>query len=239
MDVKKDIRRISKEFNLKFSDDWFDFMWITKRNIRFLEYVGMAWNREYNVFGKTIEKRISKIEEFNKSKELKNNLKRIGGQMITRLEVNKGIKDCKKIKDERLRKELLDLHNLIKKKMKGNHLALLTKTKSKKDKEFLMGEILKHEWLHELLFRNNINFGKINYEKYWKYDEGIVRYLEYYFSDKLNNLEKDRVKTKHPTAKIYYTYAIKFRKLLKNAKTPKERKKKILELKNKLNKVAL
>ena len=228
--IKQDLKKIAKDFDLKFDNKWFDFMWITKKEGRYLEYVGMCWDPIYSPFGKTIKKRIENIEKFDKSKVLKKIIKRFGGQMITKAEVFKGIKDCKKIKDNKLKKELINLHKRIKKKLKEDHLALLTKTNVKRQKEFLFKFVLKHEWIHELLFRNKIKFAKINFEKYWKYDEGLATYFDYYSTNKLNYLEAMKKRTKHPSAKIYYVYAIRFREKLKGIESPKERREVILDV---------
>ena len=235
-EIKKDLRKIAKDFNLKYSSAWFDYLLITKREGRYLEYVGMCWDPIYTPFGKTIEKRIENIEKFDKSSVLKKILKRYGGQMITSKEIKKGLKDCKKIKDQKLRKELLALHLLIQKKMKTTYLALLTKTNSNKEKEFLMRVVLKHEWIHELLFRNGVNFGKINYENFWKYDEGLTTFMDYYLCNRLGWLENMKKRTKYLSAKIDYTYATKFRKLLEDKRTPKGRKEVLVNLKRELMK---
>jgi hypothetical protein len=55
-----------------------------------------------------------------------------------------------------------------------------------------------------------------------------------YLDGTLNKLEKFRDKEKYPYEKKYWIYAIKFRSLLKNAKTSKEKKKEILNLMKKL-----
>jgi len=233
IEIKPQIKKIAKEFGLRYNPEWFNYMWVSKREGRYLEYMGMCWDSIYTRFGRTIENRIENIEKFNKSKELKKIVKRVGGQAITKEEVIKGIKDCKKIQNEKLKKELLSLHKMIKLNLKENNLALLTKTKNQKHQELLLNSILIHEWIHLLLLKNKINFKDIS-EKHWKYDEGLVTYLEYYIKNKLNHLESTKKKTKYPTAKVYYIYAIKFRKLLKNKETPKERKKVLIDLLKKL-----
>ena len=67
-------------------------------------------------------------------------------------------------------------------------------------------------------------------KKFWKYDEGLVTYLEYYPKNRLNYLESTKNKVKYPSQKLYFVYAIKFRELLKNTKNSKERKSKLLSL---------
>jgi len=226
---KNKLKHISRDFNLKYNSNWFNFLWISKRYARYLEYVGMCFDPIYTKFGKTIEKRIENIDKFESSKEYKKIKKEFSGQAITKEEVIKGIKDCKNIKDEKLKKELLDLHKLIHKNLKEDNLALLTKTNNKKQKEILLNSILFHEWIHLLLMKNKIYF-KSKGDKYWKYDEGLVTYFEYYSKNRLSYLESTKNKVKYPSQKLYFVYAIKFRKLLKNIESAKERKKKILDL---------
>jgi len=227
--LKNKLKHISQDFNLKYNSNWFNVLWISKRYARYLEYVGMCFDPIYTRFGKTIQKRIENMDKFESSKEYKKIKKEFSGQAITKEEVIKGIKDCKKIKNEKLKKELLDLHHLVLKNLKEDNLALLTKTNNKKQKEILLNSILFHEWIHLLLIKNKIYF-KSEGDKFWKYDEGLVTYLEYYSKNRLNYLESTKNKVKYPSQKLYFVYAIKFRKLLKDAKTPKEIKYSILNL---------
>ena len=228
-EIKTNLKKISQDFNLKYNSNWFNVLCISKRHARYLEYIGMCFDPIYTQFGKTIEKRIENIKKFEASKEYKKIKNEFSGQAITKKEVSKGIKDCKKIKDEKLKKELLNLHYLILKNLKEDNLALLTKTNNKKQKEILLNSILFHEWIHLLLMKNKIYF-KSRGDKYWKYDEGLVTYLEYYPKNRLNYLESIKYKVKYPSQKLYFVYAIKFRKLLYGTKNPKERKIKLLSL---------
>lgn len=227
--IKSQIKKLSEEFNLRYNPAEYGFMWISKRHARYLEYVGMSHDPIYTRFGKTVEKKIENIEKFERSKEFKKIKNEYGGQAITKKEILKGIKDCKKIRKPKLRRELLNLHNNLLLNLKEDNLALLTKTNNKNEKKILLNSFLLHEWIHLLLMKNKIYFKSIS-EKYWKYDEGLVTYLEYYLQNRLNYLEFIRNKTKYPHQKKYYIYAIKFREFLKTKKTPRERKKAILRL---------
>jgi len=234
--IKSQLRKLAKEFNLKYDENWFNVIWISKRHSRYLEYVGMCFDPIYTKFGRTIEKRIENIEKFELSKEFKKIKHEYGGQAITKKEVLKGIQDCKKINEPELRKELLKLHRKIKSQLIEDNLALLTKTNNKKQKETLLNSILIHEWIHLLLMKNKIYFKDIS-ERYWRYDEGLVTYCEYHIKKRLSYLESIKKKVKYPSQKVYYAYAIKFRRLFQNANTPKERKQVINSLIEKLNKL--
>jgi len=228
-EIKSQLKKLAKDFDLKYNPEWFNFIWISKRHARYLEYIGMCFDPIYTGFGKTVGKRIENISKFESSREYKKIKNEFSGQAITKKEVLKGIKDCKRIENIYLRKELLGLHEKILKNLKENNLALLTKTKNKKHKEILLNSILKHEWIHLLLIKNKIYFKSIS-EKLWKYDEGLVTYLEYYSSKRLNYLESTKRKIKYPSQRAYFIYAIKFRKLLQEKSGPKSRKEAILSL---------
>lgn len=124
---------------------------------------------------------------------------------------------------------MLDLHKKIKSKLKEDNLVLLTETNNKKQKHILLNSILIHEWIHLLLIKNKIYFKSIS-ENYWKYDGGLVTYLEFYLNNKLSYLESIKKKIKYPNSRIYYIYAIKFRNWLKNCKTSKKRKQGIKQI---------
>lgn len=233
--MKEKLKELAKEFDLKFNKNWFSFIWISKRNARYLEYLGMCFDPIYSKFGRNIKKRIESIDKFKVSKELKKIKNEFSGQAITKEEVLRGINNCKEIKNEKLKKELLNLYKKIYLNLKEGNLALLTKTKNKKQKEVLLNSILMHEWIHHLLIKNNIYFKSIS-EYYWKYDEGLVTYLEYYIKKRLSYLELIKNKVQYSNQKQYYIYAIKFRDLLKDIDKPKERKKKLIKLRDSLSK---
>ena len=225
--IKEQIEKISRDFDLKYNLNWFNLLWISKRQARYLEYLGMCFDPIYTRFGNTIKKRIENIEKFESSKEFKKIKNEYSGQVITKSEVAKGIKNCRRIKDFKLKNELLNLYKKILNNLKEDNLALLTETINKKHKDILLNSILFHEWIHLLLIKNKIFF---KLEKNWKYNEGLVTYLEYYSQDRLNFLESTKKKVKYPSQKIYFVYAIKFRELLKNANNGIEKKNILLNL---------
>jgi len=227
-ELKSQIKRLSRDFDLKYNPNWFNFIWISKRHARYLEYFGMCFDPIYTRFGKTVEKRINNIEKFEKSKEFKKIKHEFSGQAITKKEILEGIKNCNRIRNEKLKRELLELYQIIYSNLKEDNLALLTQTKNKKQKEELLNSILKHEWIHFLLIKNGIYFKSVS-ETYWKYDEGLVTYLEFYIRKRLSYLESMKKKIKYPSSRAYYVYAIKFRELLKDKKYPREKKKAIKE----------
>ena len=233
--IKDQIKKLSKEFDLKYNPSWFKRSWISVRHEILTEYIGMSSDPIYQKYGKTAEQRIKNINKFVNSKDFKNCLKRYGGQVAKKKDLNKEEKLIEQIKDEKLKKELLEFQEKIRRQFeRTDYLALLTIPRNNKEKKEQIS-ILRHEWIHILLHENKINFQSI-YKKLWTYDEGINEYLGAYLDKTLNNLEKFKDKENYPTEKKYWVYAIKFRELLKGKNTPKERKKTIIHFMHSLKK---
>lgn len=234
--VKSQIQKVARDFNLKFEDKWFQFIWISPEQEILTEYIGDSPDPIYKKYGKTPEDRIKNIDKFVNSKDFKKCLKRFGGQVAEKRYWKQEKEWINQIKNHRIKMELLRSHYKIKKKFsKIDRLALLSIPYNKQQKEWQLKYCLIHEWLHILLMKNKILFQKIN-QKYWKYDEGLVTYLGVYIEKKLEDLEKMRNKEKYPIERQYSIYAIKFRKLLDNKKNPQEKHQIIIKLIKKLNK---
>ncbi|GBE19614.1 hypothetical protein BMS3Abin17_00338 [archaeon BMS3Abin17] len=234
LQIKSQIKKIAEEFNLKYNSEWFDYIWISSRQEILTEFIGDCPDPIYIKYGKTLNKRIENIDKFVKSLDFKKCLKRVGGQVTSRKNLKKEIKLYNKIENKKLRNELLKFHSKIGEKLKKTeYLALITKTKIPKWEKWIMKHCLRHEWIHILLEKNKIKFQKIN-KKYWPYDEGINEYIGAFLDEKLGDLEKFRDKENYSMEKKYWVYAIKFRELLEDKKTPKERKKTIVDLMGKL-----
>ena len=218
--IKSQLKTLAKEFSLKYKKKWFNFMWISKRENVFLEYIMGCPDPIYSRYGITRGQRAKNLLKFLSSAEFKKCLKRYGGQVVYKKYWNK-----KRFENN---SELLKLYNRIKLGTEGA-MALLTSTNIKKEKDYLIKYILRHEWIHILLQKNNIYFQKAG-KKYWSYDEGLNEYLASFLDNDLDNLEKHMAKEKYPMEKKYWKYAIKFRELLKNRKAPSERKNVIIGL---------
>ena len=232
--IKFQIKNVAKSFDLKFKPEWFRFKWIPIKYHILTEYIGDCPDPIYEKYGKTKVQRIKNIEKFISSKDFKKCLKRFGGQVLEK----KGIKEDKKlinqITNKSLKKDLLNFNSKLGKEFdEEKKLALLSITNNKKQKEWQLKNCLKHEWIHILLENNEILFQKIN-KKHWKYDEGLVTYMEVFIDQKTDKLEKMRDKEDYPMEKQYYIYGIIFREILKDKKTPKERKQEIIKLMEKL-----
>ena len=234
--IKLQIKKLAKEFDLNYNSNWFNYLWISVRHEILTEYIGTCPDSIYEKYGKTAKQRIKNIDKFVNSKDFKICLKRYGGQVARKSELRKEEKLIKQIKDKKLRNELLQFYQKLKNSFgKSDFLALLTIPRNEKERNWQMKFCLRHEWIHILLEKNKIQFQKIN-KKYWTYDEGIDEYLGAFLDGKLYKLENLRDREKYPMEKKNWIYAIKFRKLLENKKTPRERKEEILSLISKLKK---
>jgi hypothetical protein len=223
------IKKLAKDFNLKYNPNWFRYLWISVKHEVLMEYIGMSLDPIYQKYGKNAEQRIKNIDKFVKSKDFKICLKRYGGQVLKKSDLNKNEKLIKKIDNGKLKNELLKFLEKVKKNIgNANYLATLTTPRNEKERKWQM-KILRHEWIHILLYQNKLRFQDIN-KKFWPYDEGINEYLGSILDKTLEELEIIRDKENYPIEKKYWIYAIKFRELLKNKKTPKERKGAVLSL---------
>ncbi len=108
--LKSQIKKIAKEFNLKYNPDWFGYMWISVRHEILTEYIGICPDPIYQKYGKTPEQRIKNIYEFVNSKDFKDCLKRYGGQVAEKSELKKEEKWIKKIKNQELKNDLLKFY---------------------------------------------------------------------------------------------------------------------------------
>ncbi len=223
--VKKQIEKIARDFNLKYDPEWFNFIWISIRHEILTEYIGGCWDYIYKKYGKTTKDRAKNINKFVNSNDFKKCLKRYGGQVLDLKGIKEDIKIIRLIENIKLRKELLDFYDKILSRLKDKNLkktASITKPRNEKEKKWQIEYCLREEWLHNLMEHNRLHY-QDKKKKYWVYDEGIATYFVYYLDKKLKQLEKDRDKEKLSEEKKYYIYAIKFRELLKNAKTSKEK----------------
>lgn len=238
-EAKKQIRTLSKEFNLKFNPEWFEMIWIPKRIAVLTEYLGDCPDPIYNKYGKNPKERIENVDMFVNSNDFKKCLKRYGGQVSSKKDWNKELKWIKKIKDNQIKTELLIFQKKLKKHFKHcNYITLLTIPKNKKEREWQLKWCLRHEWIHILLDNNKIQFQEIN-KKFFAYDEGINYYMGAFLDNELELLEKLMWKEHYPLEKKGWEYAIRFRKLLKDQTSPIGRKKAIISLIEKLKVLTL
>ena len=234
--IKNQLKKFSKDFDLNYDSKWFSYMWISHRLHILIEYIGYCPDPVYMKYGNTPEKRIENISKFIASKDFLACLKRYGGQVASKEGLAQEIFWINKIKDNKLKSELLAFYKRLKKKLNRTpFIALMTTPRNKKEEAWLLKYCLRHEWIHILLQKDKIYFQKIKGE-YGPYDEGIDEYMGAYLDKSLDNLERFRDEETYSLEKKGWVYAIKFRELLKNSKTPKEKKVILLKLLKSLSK---
>lgn len=219
------LKSLAKEFDLNFNEKWFKNIWISKRENIMLEYMWMCPDPIYKKYGTTPRERAKQIENFLSSEDFEQELlHRFGGQVINKKTFTKYfLKWVNEIENPEIKIFYLGLYKKIISNL-GNYsrIAILTKSDKKIEIEKLKSFVLFHEWIHVLVNENNLK------PRNWKYNEGLVTYLQEFTEGNLDNLEKGIEKWKHYNfQKQYFIYSIKFRELLKEVIIPSERKTKL------------
>jgi hypothetical protein len=229
--VEEQIRQISKYLNLTYNPKWFAYLFIPREAHELIEYYGTCPDPDYQKFGRNPKKRLANINKFIDSKEFKQHLKRWGGQVYSKTGYKSDLKAFINIKNKELKNVVFKTLAKVNKKLtRSDSIILLTEPKSKRELQQIMRFILRHELTHILLEKNNINFQSKGKNRYWKYDEGLVTYLDYWVENRLGSLEREVPKYKNLMEKWYFIFAIKFRELLENKGNSIERKKAILKI---------
>jgi len=232
--IRIQLKKIAKDFSLNYHKKWFIYAGISKKQEILTEFLSPCPDPLYNKYGKTIKERLKNLDKFVSSKDFKECCKRFGGAVCTKKGLQNDKKIIKLISNPLVKKELEALIKIREKYLANyDHVAILTRTNIKKEKEWLFKHILMHEWIHLLLYKNNIKFQKKG-ARYYAYDEGLCDFFCALATNNLNKLELFEEKETYPLEKSGWTYAIKFRNWLKNCKTSKQRKNKILDIYKKL-----
>ncbi|MEK6807703.1 MAG: hypothetical protein AABX75_01610 [Nanoarchaeota archaeon] len=237
--VHTQIIKLSAHLSLRYAPAWLSYIFVASKIKVLADYAGMCPDQDYQKFGTTFKKRLININRFITSAEFAKHAKLWCGQVISKTDYKLLLRACNKIKNKKLRNAFSKTLKKINLKFKNSdkvilltNISLLIKLNKKSELNWIIRFMLLHELIHILLSKNKINFQRKN-SKYWKYDEGLVTYCDFWLQRKLFLLERKAVKFADKLEKWYYTYAIKFRDLLKN-KNPVERKKAILRMYKKL-----
>src|SRR3989344_5511489 len=118
-DVRYQIKKLAKEFDLKYNTGWFKHLWITAKSHILTEYIGDCPDPIYQKYGKNPQQRIKNIGKFISSKDFKVCLRRYGGQVVQRNELKQQKKWIKKIKKKKKKKKKIKKKNKKKKKNSG------------------------------------------------------------------------------------------------------------------------
>jgi hypothetical protein len=223
--IKNELRSLAEDFNLKFNEKWFNFVWISKKQEILAEFLSNCQDPIYKKYGKNLHDRIDNFDQFIQSKDFCEGCKRFGGSVYSKEDLGKYKKIIKKIKNPIIKKEIKKFIIITEKKLKNlEYIPILTKTKIKNEEQWLFKYILRHEWIHLLLNKNKITFSD------WRYNEGLNEYLGSFAGRNLKDLEVFRDKEKYPYQKQYFIFAIKFRNWMRNINSSKDRKMKLMEL---------
>lgn len=230
-ETKLRIKKLAKDFGMKYNSKIFNMNLVSKKDLLLLKYISTCPELVLVKYGKDVKTRIKNLDKFLKSKDFKIQSKKSGGSIFLISEVKKNFK---MVKNEQIQK----IPKLLKNKTLGNRWAIVISKTTKRELKFLFDMILFHEWVHVLLSDNKIYFQKIK-KSYWKYDEGLTTYMCNFSDGSLNKLAEryEREKNnKNSLLKIYLKNALIFSKLLDKCNRGKERKIKIIGFYNKLKK---
>ncbi len=230
--MKERLNFLAKEFELKFDSSWFRYIWISKKENTILEYMWMCPDPIFEKYGSNCYERAKNIENFLTSSDFEECLNRFGGQVINKNTFKKYFpKSTEYIENKEIREDTLRIYHRIMNAMgKSGSIAILTSSEKSQEKERLKEFVLFHEWIHILINKNNLRFEFPKLDN-WRYNEGLVTYFQEFYYKNLDKLEEKIKNTNYDFQKQYYINAIKFRKLLKDAHTPRERKELIIKLK--------
>jgi len=234
-EIKEKLKNISKYLKIKYNDKWFKYNWISKEENVKLEYMWMCPDPIFAKYGRSPQERAKNVEKFLLSDGFKKCLHQFGGQVINKDTFKKYFLDwINNIKNIQIKEDYLKIYKKILNKLnKSSTIAILTKTNKKQEKNELKNNVLLHEWIHILINKNNLRFS-YNIKDEWKYNEGLVTFLQELAKGKIDKLEENAKRASYDFQKQYYIYAIRFKELLKKVDNPKERKEKIINLKNSL-----
>jgi len=228
--IRLKIKKLARDFNLNYNPKWFDYIILSRKENEIIKFILGCPAPGYNAFGIYQYQRKKNINLFIGSDEFKILSKNYGGQVIRKSGLQMINKYALLIKDKELKDSLKKSIQKIKIKFKKleeigiSYIAAITKTNSAKEKKEIIKIVLRHEWIHTLLFKNSIEF------KDKRYNEGLVTYLEGFLDNDLDKFIKIESSIKDQFLKEYYTYALKFMVLLKRPKTPTKRKEAICNL---------
>jgi hypothetical protein len=212
-EILEELKKFSLKTRLNFDKEWFKLAWITKEQEILTEYISDCRDPIYEKYGHTVSERIKNLDDFYNSEGYSKCKIRYGGQVISKQYPSRIKNLISKIKNEKIEGTLIDFCDRIEKNVgDSDKIAVLTETDIKTERENLINNILRHEWIHILLDKNRIHPNK------WEYNEGLVTYIEFYLMNRLDTMEDYAKKQKNNFEKEYFLKGIIFRDLVKNIK---------------------
>lgn len=232
MNIKSLLKRVAKEFDLKFEPKGkFNFLVLTKREIIIRNFLGGCPDPLYTKYGNRGKKGIERnLIKFLGTEDYKKYLDKTHACVISQKELKREIKFIPGIFDIRLRDEVERLYYKIKGKMgDSERLTLIWEFSRNKEKNQHRKEVILHEFVHELMENNGIR------PKSWEWNEGLITYIANFAQGRHKQFESLLPQGKSKMWNIYARYAHEWARLFKDAKNPTERKMIILEKIKKLN----
>lgn len=225
-EILKELKNLAEKFSFKFNEDWFSYTLLSPEELIILQFLVGCPKPDYMKISSN--DRFENIEEFLRSKIYKRDVENCknegGGSVLEKKYFERFEKEIEKISNRKLKTKVKSIFNKINEEFYSDFLAVMCKGKA-------FDKILKHEWIHVLLKKNDIYFQER--KKKWEWDEGLVTYLQYFISNKFDKLEKRLEKSENKFYKKYAKYALKWNEILQNYKEPEER---LLKIKEKLRK---
>lgn len=223
--IKDQIKKLAKDFGLEYNSKWFNYIFVNPEEYVLSVFLTDCRDEVYEKYGCELSERVNNLNKFYNSLDFKKMNKKINGQMISKKHLLVYQKIVDRLSNQKIKNILFNFCEKIEKKLNhSERIAVLTKHEKSNE----IYHILIHEWMHILFEENQIRF------KNWKNNEGLITYVSYYIQNKLNKLEDQLKYTNSEFGKEYFRNAIKFRELLENALTPKERRNKIKSLMKRL-----
>lgn len=235
MDVKILLKKVVKEFDLKFDPkNKFKYLVLTKREIIIRNFLCGCPDPFYIKYGNKNKNKIGiNLIKYLNTKDYRKDLRKQQGCVISQKELKDELKIINKIPSKKLQKETENFYKKIKKNIKDTkRLTLIWEPSKQEEKSQIRKEIVLHEFIHELMEDNRIR------PRDWRWNEGLITYITNFVIGKLYRFKEKPKLKQSPMWKIYARYTRKWIKILDNVESLRERKKIILKKVRELNKLA-
>ncbi|MCL6641956.1 MAG: hypothetical protein K6T71_01340 [Candidatus Bipolaricaulota bacterium] len=225
--ARRQIRQVAQEFGLEYRPESYSFLFVSKRESYLRNYLAAPM---YSEFGATEAERVQNLEKFLNS-PLYTAVTGPGsteGCVMTREELEDEQVVIAQIANPTLRAEYEALYDKLTRHMQGRFLTLFSWPETEWESQEGLAYMVLHEWLHVLLMDNGIFFQDRG--KSWEWDEGLVTYLMAFLGKE--DLDGSGKYAPQAVAEIEdqsHKAARRWREILKDKQTPKERRSAILQ----------
>lgn len=218
--ARRDIQRIAREFDLDYREESYRSILLTKREIILGTYLVVPVLEKY---GASPAERAGNAEEFVRSSDFAKSIApgKLPGRVINRdnLKVERAV--IPDIGDPGLQAEYAALYDKLERHLQGPWLVMLGMPETEDEHQQALDNTV-HEFLHVLLWDNDIIFQARG--KSWEWDEGLATYLVAF----LGRENLDALSRLGPRYESYLEWGRRWRELLRDKRTPEERKSAIM-----------